>query len=136
MTLTDLSRIPNNTLASRNGEAIEEIARPLIPGIHFLHGLFDAEFEGAPLEIKSCQAVITDHSHANTRKRSGRFLFNRQQHDALQEAGGECLFVVHEAGIPKISFRTAAEQVELSEFSGSKCVAWRSVARKFVEVIR
>jgi len=135
MTRTDLSKIPNNTLASRNGEKIEEIARALIPGIHFLHGLFDAEFEGTPLEIKSCQAVITDHSHPNTRKRSGRFLFNRQQHDTLQEAGGEYLFVVHEGGIPMISFRTAADQVKLSGFSGSKCVAWRTVARKLVEVI-
>lgn len=124
----------HNARASRNGEAIEEYVRRLLPDIHFLDGLFDAELDGTPLEVKSCQMTVTDNSHKNTRKRSGRFLFVSTQHNALQKAGGEYLFIVHEEGTPKISFRAAAEKLGLPDFSGCKSVAWRSVARKFVEV--
>ncbi len=125
-------KIDSNVRASRNGKAFEEYVKRLLPDITFLNGQFDAVLNGIPLEIKSCQATITDHSHNNT-QRSGRFVFQAEQHEALQKAGGAYLFIVHVEEEPLLSFREVAEDVGLPEFSGIKSVAWRSVARSFVE---
>ncbi len=125
-------KIDSNVLASRNGKAIEEYVRRLLPDIIFLNGQFDAVYHGVPLEIKSCQATVTDHSHQNS-LRSGRFVFAAEQHEALLKSGGEYLFIVHMEADPLLSFREVAEDIGLPEFSGVKSVAWRSVARSFVE---
>lgn len=122
----------SNTRAARNGKAIEEYVQRLLPNIKFLNGQFDAVYDGTLLEIKSCQATVVDNSHNNTH-RSGRFVFQSEQHNALLKAGGEYLFVVHVDENPLISFREIAEDVGLPDFSGVKSVAWRSVARSFVE---
>jgi len=107
---------------------IEDFVRKLFPDINFFNGQLDAEYHGVPVEVKSCQNLVTDNSH-NTHRRTGRIAFESAQHRALSEAGGEYFCVVHEEGVPKTFFRAPTDKLQLHEFSGIRSVAWTTVAR-------
>ena len=79
----------------------------------------DATLDGKPLEIKSCQQYITDvGSHRN--RRSGRFVFNEEQHEYLLENNGIYALVVR---MGDIVIHTRLMKASLiSRISGRSCV--------------
>ncbi|AYK14498.1 MULTISPECIES: hypothetical protein [Methanosarcina] len=116
----------SNALASRNGCQIEEIIRTLYPGAQYdYRGIIDLHINGQPVEIKSCQAHVTDQSHG-TGTRSGRFVFSAEQHQTLIENQGEYILVVHKDGTPFLYFRVPASALDLPDFTGIKSVCWKS----------
>jgi hypothetical protein len=87
----------SDTIASRNGRTIESTICDYLGIKHNYNDIVDAELDGHPLEIKSCQEWIGDSSHTNCR-RSGRFQFNEEQHRYLVENNGIYAFVVQVDG--------------------------------------
>lgn len=84
----------SQSLAHRNGRTAETTICDYLGIEHDYKGIVDAELDGHPLEIKSCQEYIGDSSHNNGR-RSGRFQLNEEQHQYLVENDGIYAFVVH-----------------------------------------
>lgn len=120
----------SQTAAAQNGCNMERIIQQLYPGAKLEYtGLIDATINGVRVEIKSCQEHVRDSNNSGG-TRSGRFVFNEEQHKALIENNGEYIFLVHTAGVPFLFFRVPARNVLLSEFSGIKSVCWRSAVKK------
>jgi hypothetical protein len=88
----DTVTFESNTLASRNGKAIEK-SIALYMGVPLDGQPVDAVLDGKPLEIKSCQQYITDVGSHKSR-RSGRFVFNEEQHKYLLQNNGIYALVV------------------------------------------
>lgn len=117
----------SQTAASQNGCTMEGIIKQLYPGAKLEYtGLIDATINGVRVEIKSCQEHVRDSNNSGG-TRSGRFVFNEEQHQALIENNGEYIFLVHNAGNPFLFFRVPARNVPLSEFTGIKSVCWKSI---------
>jgi len=117
----------SQTAAAQNGCNMERIIQQLYPGAKLEYtGLIDATIDGVRVEIKSCQDHVKDSSTSGG-TRSGRFVFNEEQHKTLIENSGEYIFLVHTAGVPFLFFRVPARNVTLSEFSGVKSVCWKTI---------
>ena len=101
--------VNSNTIASRNGRTIETTICDYLGITHNCNDIVDAELDGHPFEIKSCQEYIGDSSHNNCR-RSGRFQLNEEQHRYLVENDGIYAFVVQSGGEIK---RTCLRKAEL-----------------------
>jgi hypothetical protein len=84
--------LESNTIASRNGKLVEQ-SIALYMGVPWEGKPVDAVLDGKPLEIKSCQQYITDMGSARNR-RSGRFVFNEEQHEYLLQNDGIYALVV------------------------------------------
>ncbi|AKB79092.1 hypothetical protein MSHOH_2609 [Methanosarcina horonobensis HB-1 = JCM 15518] len=122
----------SNALAARNGCLIEKIVRTLYPDAQFDYkGIVDLKINGQPVEIKSCQVSVSDHSHGSG-TRSGRFAFSAEQHKSLIQNKGEYILMVHKSGEPFLFFRIPAAALKISEFSGVKSVCWKSVISRAV----
>jgi hypothetical protein len=89
--------LESNALASRNGKLVEQ-SIALYMGVSWEGKPVDAVLDGKPLEIKSCQQYITDMGSARN-KRSGRFVFNEEQHRYLLENNGIYALVVRTGDI-------------------------------------
>jgi hypothetical protein len=89
--------LESNTLASRNGKLIERSIAQYI-GVPLNGQPVDAMLDDKPLEIKSCQQYITDMGSARNR-RSGRFVFNEEQHQYMLENNGIYALVVRTGDI-------------------------------------
>jgi hypothetical protein len=64
-----------NALASHNGTEVEKLLARVL-GIELQNDhVVDGMYQNTPVEIKSCQSVITDRHNAN-QWRSGRFCLN------------------------------------------------------------
>jgi len=114
-----------NALACRNGHEIESRVCEYLGIEHNPNAIVDAELDGHPLEIKSCQEYIGDSSHNNGR-RSGRFQLNEEQHQYLVENDGIYAFVVHCDGEIKRTCLKRASAV--GEIVGRSCGrTWRGV---------
>jgi hypothetical protein len=123
----------SNAIASQNGCEMENIIKILYPGAQFEYrGLIDLHINGKPVEIKSCQMRTIDRSHGNNKSRSGRFIFIDFQHQHLLENNGEYILLVHEESVPILYFRVPAHILNLSPFSGSKCITWQSIVREAI----
>jgi hypothetical protein len=110
--------VNSNTIASRNGRTIESTICDYLGITHNCNDIVDAELDGHPLEIKSCQEYIGDSSHNNGR-RSGRFQLNEEQHQYLVENDGIYAFVVHCDGEIK---RTCIKKASsIGEIVGRSC---------------
>jgi len=127
----------SNATASHNGAEMEAFVRSMLPSATITAGKdgIDGDLEGVPLEIKSCQVCITDNSHPFTGKRSGRFVFSGDQHNALLESGGEYLLIVHKEGSPFLGFRAPASCLNLPDFTGNRAVSWRVIVSQLAEVV-
>lgn len=105
----------------------ERVCEGLIKGI--LPGLKPAEdsdflFQGAPLEIKSCQVKIDRSDKKNPR--SGRFYLRDYQHSDLLEKNGRYILAVMDEGRIIHSKMIMASKF-LLEFNGNKTISWTSV---------
>jgi hypothetical protein len=89
-----------NALACRNGHEIESRVCEYLGIEHNPNAIVDAELDGHPLEIKSCQEFITVSGSSGVRRR-GRFVFNEEQDQYLKENGGIYALVVHCDGVIK-----------------------------------
>ena len=79
--------------ARRNGIISEHYASVMFDIDVSTKALIDGEYGGKPIEVKSCQARITDLSrHGGTRK--GRFLIQRLQYARLLKEDGSFIFIV------------------------------------------
>ncbi|AKB47409.1 hypothetical protein MSKOL_1632 [Methanosarcina sp. Kolksee] len=117
----------SQTAAAQNGCTMENIIKQLYPGAKLEYtGLIDATINGVRVEIKSCQEHVRDSNNSGG-TRSGRFVFNEEQHKALIENNGEYIFLVHTAGVPFLFFRVPARNVPLPEFTGVKSLCWKSI---------
>lgn len=127
----------SNATASHNGTDMEAFARSMLPNATIIAGKedIDGDLGGVPLEIKSCQVCIIDNSHPTTRKRSGRFIFSGDQHNALIESGGEYLLIVHKEGSPFLGFRAPASCLNLPNITGNRAVSWRVIVSQLAEVV-
>lgn len=119
----------------KNGKMMEDFVTSLFPDIKMKNELIDAEYGTVQVEIKSCQEFIVDNSHNTAMKRdyrrSGRFVFEGEQHRELVELGGEYFFIVHSNGVPKMFIRVDAEQVGLPDhFRGTKSVTWKTIVKR------
>lgn len=125
--------VESQTAAAQNGCTMEGIIKQLYPGAKLEYtGLIDATIDGVRVEIKSCQERVRDSSNSGG-TRSGRFVFNEEQHKALIENNGEYIFLVQNSGVPFIFFRAPARNVTLSDFIGIKSVCWKSIIRGLTE---
>jgi len=125
----------SNAAASHNGAEMEDFVKSLLPGVNITGGHIDGEYQGVPLEIKSCQVCITDNSHTKTAQRSGRFVFSGDQHRDLKAENGEYLFLVHKEGVPFMGFRAPASCLDLPEFKGNRAVSWRVIVSQLAGVV-
>jgi len=80
--------------AKQNGKNMEAKAAEYFKGLKLIFNIIDAELNGVPTEIKSCQEFITDRSRKNA-KRYGRFRLHEYQHNELLKQNGVYLFIVH-----------------------------------------
>ena len=85
----------SQALAARNGHNIESQICNFLGIPHDYNGIVDAHLNDRPLEIKSCQMIITDKSHSN-QTRQGRFVFNEEQHRHLVRNNGIYALIVHD----------------------------------------
>lgn len=116
----------SNALASSNGCEMENIIKALYPGAEFHYrGLIDFTINGVRVETKSCQESTVDNSHPSG-SRSGRFVFDKLQHQTLIENSGEYILLVQRSGIPIIYVRVPASKLKLGKFSGVKSVCWKT----------
>lgn len=121
--------VESQTAAAQNGCTMEGIIKQLYPGAKLEYtGLIDATIDGIRVEIKSCQEHVKDSNNSGG-TRSGRFVFNEEQHKILIESNGEYIFLVQNAGIPFLFFRVPARNISLPDFSGIKSVCWRSIIK-------
>lgn len=118
--------IGHNTKAVRNGKTFENFAIKHLRGVEYIGGVYDAVYRGLPLEIKSCEAMITD-SHASKNRRSGRFVFNSEQHEELKARGGTYYVIVHQGKKVLRRKLIKVDALPLPEFQGVKAVSWKTV---------
>lgn len=115
----------NNALASHNGREVElQVLHCL--GIDHIKQPVDSCIKGHPIEIKSCQRYIEDAYHTNSR-RSGRFLFNSNQHEYLLRNRGSYVFVVRDASNILKSRILRADVLGLKRFEGVLQMPWHKV---------
>jgi len=107
--------------ASQNGKIIEKKASKHFNNLKLIFKLIDAELNGIPAEIKSCQEFITDKSRKNG-LRHGRFRLHKHQHDELIRLNGVYLFIVHNDRIIKRMAVIPAKDVRFRQ-----TVDWRSI---------
>ena len=124
----------SNATASHNGAEMEDFVKSLLPGVNITGGHIDGEYQGVPLEIKSCQVCIIDASHPSGH-RSGRFVFSGDQHKDLVNSEGDYLLVVHKDGSPFLGFRAPASCLDLPDFSGNRAVSWRVIVSQLAGVV-
>ncbi|WP_407356778.1 hypothetical protein [Methanolobus sp. WCC5] len=117
-----MSRTLSNTTASRNGKAVEKSLLQYM-GLSHEQSPVDSTLEGHPLEIKSCQMQIID-SHNSNHRRSGRIVFEPEQHRYLLEHGGIYAFVVHVNKVVHHTRMIRADLVKLPDFSCNRSVPW------------
>lgn len=119
----------------KNGKMMEDFVTSLFPDIKMKNERIDAEYGSVQVEIKSCQEFIVDNSHNTAMRRdyrrSGRFVFEGEQHSELVRLNGEYFFIVHSGGVPKMFIRVDAEQVGLPDsFEGTKSVTWTTIVKR------
>ena len=115
----------NNALASRNGREVElQVLHCL--GIDHIRQPVDSRIRGHPIEIKSCQQYIKDTNHTNSR-RSGRFLFQSEQHEYLLRNRGSYIFIVRDASDILKSRILRADLLRLKRFEGVLQMPWHKV---------
>ncbi len=123
--------VESQTLAAQNGCNMEHIIQALYPEAIFEYtGVIDFTINGVRVEIKSCQAQVHDSSTSGG-TRSGRFVFNEEQHKTLIENSGEYILLVHKNSVPIVYIRVPASKLQntLGEFSGIKSVCWKSAIK-------
>ena len=118
----------SNTLANHNGRMIEEIVQTLIPELQYVGKNLDAEYQGKPLEIKSCQRACHRADQAK-KERAGRFWFRADQDRVLKEEDGFYALVVHDQGNLHFFYLAEARKL-LKDFSGAMTVSWKTIARR------
>lgn len=97
-------------------------------GAEYIGLLYDAFYQGKPLEIKSCEVRIKD-SHAILGHRAGRVVFWDKQHEELLNTGGNYYLIIHEGAEVLRSKLVKAESLNLPEFHGMKAVSWKKLFR-------
>jgi hypothetical protein len=107
---------------------IEEIVQTLIPELQYVGKNLDAEYQGKPLEIKSCQRTCHRADQAK-KERAGRFWFRADQDQVLKEEDGFYALVVHDQGNLHFFYLAEARKL-LKDFSGAMTVSWRTIARR------
>jgi hypothetical protein len=116
----------SNARASHNGLTYERYASKHLKGLTPVGLLWDALYKDKPLEVKSCEEVISD-SHAGRGHRTGRIMFWDQQHKALMENGGAYYIIVH-AGRKVIKRGIfPAGVLNLPEFEGMRGISWKKI---------
>lgn len=116
--------IERNTVASRNGFFWEEYAQRMLPGIQWVGGLYDATFNGRPVDIKSCEAWYKRYDVPNVHRRAGRFTLDADQDAKLKAEGGAYFFVIHIGELVVNSFLLPASKVQFCQQ-----VAWTTLLK-------
>ena len=83
----------HNERSARNGLIGENYAEIHYQTTVCQNALIDAEYNGRPLEVKTCQVWIHDASNSKRRRR-GRFYLRQAQHTALISKNGLYAFVL------------------------------------------
>ncbi len=124
----DPDRVLSNTVAHHNGKMVEDIVQTLLPELQYLGKELDAEYQGRPLEIKSCQRVCR-RSDNGTGERPGRFWFRGDQDSLLKEKDGFYALLCHDQGNIHFFYLAKARKL-LKDFEGAMTVSWNTIARR------
>jgi hypothetical protein len=121
--------IDRNRKASDNGKFCEEFARRLLPSLEWIGGVYDAEINGVPLDVKGCEAWYPVKNNPYSDKRAGRVTLDIEQDTELKDKNGIYLCIVHFGEIVVNSFFVPAEKVKFQ-----KQYSWKAF-HKFAEGI-
>ena len=112
--------------AIHNGIKFENYAKSHLKNFEFINGLFDAEYKGKPMDVKSCQEVQSD-VHAANGWRYGRIIFRKEQHEAILKEDGYYFVVVH-SGTKILKRRIIkAKDLNLPEFDEIFKMTWKKL---------
>lgn len=123
MPLINPDSIEGNSKASLNGQFCEEYAKRMIPGLQWVGGVYDAEWNGTPVDIKGCEAWYT-RVERNGKRRSGRVTLDPAQKRELESGNGYYFCVVHIGELVINSFFVPAGNVP-----DSRQVSWTTMQR-------
>ena len=120
--------IDRNTKASDNGKFCEDYAQRSIPGLKWVGGLYDALWNGHPVDIKGCEAWYSREDRGGKR-RAGRVTLEPEQKAEMEKGEGLYFVVVHIGELVINSFFVPAVRVP-----NSKQVSWTSM-RSLAEAV-
>lgn len=123
----DPSAIDRNTKASLNGQFCEEFAIRNVPGLEWVGGLFDATWNGKPVDVKGCEAWYSRSDRVGQR-RAGQVTLEQNQDSEIKKLDGLYFCVVHIGQLVVDSFFVPAVKIEFHSGS-TKRVSWPTMQK-------
>lgn len=121
--------VDRNTKAIENGQFCEEYAKRQLPGLKWVGGIYDAIFNGLPVDIKSCEAYYS-RIDRRSKRRSGMITLNEDQNKEIGNGAYFC--VVHCGELVIKSFFVPVANVEFDK--PLKQLAWTTMQKLAVAV--
>lgn len=118
-----------NRKAVENGQFCEDYAKRQLPGLKWVDGIYDAVFNGLPIDIKGCE-VYYSRGDRGSKRRSGMVMLNEGQNREI--GNGWYFIVVHYGELVVKSFFVQASKVEFDK--PLKQLAWTTMQKLAVAV--